>query len=81
MATFHTITLEPWRGLSLGERVALDAASALLWPLKADDRVTVLLNLLTAQIDDMAENEDHIDAIIDVLRAYLKLKTLMRAAP
>jgi hypothetical protein len=80
MATIHTITLEPWRSLSLGERVALEAASVLLWPLNADDRMTVLLNLLTAQIDGMAENEDHIDAIIDVLRMYLKLKT-MRAAP
>ena len=81
MATSHTITLEPWRGLSLGERVALEAASALLWPLNADDRMTVLLNLLIAQIDGAVENEDQIDAIIEVLRMYLKLKTLMRVAP
>jgi hypothetical protein len=80
MATFHTITLEPWRGLSLGERVALDAASALLWPLRADDRVTVLFNLLTAQVGGMVENEDQVDALIEVLRMYLKLKT-QRAAP
>ena len=80
MATFHTITLEPWRSLSLGERVALEAASVLLWPLNADDRMTVLLNLLTAQVGGMVENEDQVDALIEVLRMYLKLKTL-RAAP
>ena len=80
MATFHTITLESWRGLSLGERVALEAAAALLWPLNADDRITVLLNLLIAQVDGMVENEDQVDALIEVLRMYLKLKT-RRAAP
>ncbi len=73
MATFHTVSLEQWRGLSFGERVAFDATSALLWPLKADDRMTVLINLLAAQIGSMVENEDQIDAIIDVLRMLLKL--------
>ena len=73
MAIFHTITQEPWRSLSLGERVAIEAATALLWPLQDDDRMTVLIELLAAQIVKMAENEHQIDAIIDVLRMHMKL--------
>lgn len=73
MQPAHTITLEPWRGLHFGERVVLEAASALLWPLKDDDRLTVLINLIAAQIDVMVEDEVEIDAIIDVLRMQMKL--------
>jgi cellulose biosynthesis protein BcsQ len=69
----HLITLEPWRSLGFGERLALEAATALLWPLQPDDRMTVLLNLMAAQIDSIAENEDQIDALIEVLRMQLKL--------
>jgi hypothetical protein len=74
----HTIELSPWRGLSFGERMALDAISAVLWPLKSDDRMTVLLNLLASQIYDIAENEDQVDAIIEVLRTTLKLNMAQR---
>jgi hypothetical protein len=74
MRPAHTITLQPWRGLSFGERMALEGATAMLWPLKADDRMTVLINLLSAQIEAMVESEDQIDAIVDVLRLQLKLK-------
>jgi hypothetical protein len=71
----YTITLLPsWRSASFGERLALEMISATLWPLQHDERMTVLINLLAAQIDNMVENEDQIDAIIDVLRMQLKLK-------
>jgi len=73
MRPAHTITLQPWRGLGFGERLAIETATALLWPLQPDDRMTVLLNLMAAQIDSIAENEDQIDAILDVLRMQLKL--------
>ena len=73
MRPAHTITLHPWRSLSLGERAALETVTALLWPLKDDDRMTVLINLMAAQISNMVENEDQIDALIDVLRMQLKL--------
>jgi hypothetical protein len=73
MTAFHTIRLEPWRGLSFGERVALETTTALLWPLQNDDRMTVLINLMAAQIGSIVENEDQIDAIMDVLRMQLKL--------
>jgi hypothetical protein len=73
MRPAHTITLKPWRGLSLGERVALEASTALLWPLQADGRMTVLINLMAAQIDSMVENKGQVDALIDVLRMQLKL--------
>jgi hypothetical protein len=74
MRPAHTILLKPWGGLSFGERLALDAATALLWPLKDDDRLTVLINLMAAQIDTMVETEDQIDALVDVLRMQLKLR-------
>jgi hypothetical protein len=73
MTIFFTITPETWRRLSLGERVAIETATALLWPLKADERMTVLIELLAAQIVKMVENEHQIDAIIDVLRMHMKL--------
>jgi hypothetical protein len=69
----HTITLAPWRGLSFGERFALEGASALLWPLQSDQRMTVLINLLAAQIDIMCEDEGQIDALLDLLRMQLKM--------
>lgn len=80
MRPAHTIMLAPWRGFRLGERVALDAITAMLWPLKADDRMTVLINLMAAQIAEMVETEDQIDALIDVLRMQLKL-TLTESPP
>ena len=39
----HTITIEPLDGLSFGTRVALDAATAILWPLCRDDKLTALI--------------------------------------
>lgn len=54
--------------------MALETTTALLWPLKDDDRLTVLINLMAAQVDAMAENDDQVDAIVDVLRMQLKLK-------
>lgn len=69
----HTITISPWRGLGFGERMALDGVTAMLWPLQSEARLTVLLNLMAAQIDDMAADPDQVDAIIDTLRMTLKL--------
>ena len=69
----HMITLSSaWRGLSLGERIALEGASAMLWPLHQDQRMTVAINLLAAEIDQV-EGDDAVDAIIDMLRMQLKL--------
>jgi hypothetical protein len=72
----HMIMISPWRGLGFGERLAIEGASALLWPLQPDDRMTVLLTLLADQIFEIATNEDQIDAIVDVLRMQLKLKMM-----
>ena len=77
----HTIVLQPWRGLSVGERIAIEGASALLWPLNADDRMTVLLNLMAAQIDNMIESDDQIDALMEVLRVHLKLSRQRGSPP
>jgi hypothetical protein len=63
-----TITLEPWSAVSFGERLALEAVTALLWPLQSDKRMTVVINLLADQI----ENDDQIDAISDMLKLCLK---------
>ena len=64
----QTITPVPWRGISFRERWAIDAATAVLWPLESDQRMTVLINLLAVQIED----EDEIDAISDMLKLSLK---------
>ena len=79
--TAHLIVLEPWSGLSFGERIALEGASALLWPLQHDHRMTVLLNLLATQINNMVETDDQIDALLDVLRKQLKLSRSQLDAP
>jgi hypothetical protein len=73
MPPAHTIIIKPWRGGSFSERVVLDVATAMLWPLKPDERLTVLISLLAEAIDDVSETEDQIDAIVDVLRMQLKL--------
>jgi hypothetical protein len=70
----HTIVLQPWRGTSFGERLALSMMSATLWPLRSDARMTMLINLLADQIEELAADDDQIDAIIDVLRMQLKLR-------
>ena len=64
----QTITPVPWRGISFSERWAIDAATAVLWPLQSDQRMTVLINLLAEQI----EEEDEVDAISDMLKLSLK---------
>lgn len=73
MRPAHTIQLVPWRGTCTGERIAMEMTSMALWPLQDDARMTVLINLLAAQIDRMLENEDQIDAVIDLLRMQLRL--------
>jgi hypothetical protein len=69
----HTIMLEPWERASFATRLAIEAGTALLRPLKPDDRMTVLISLLAAQTAGIAENGDQIDAIVDVLRMQLRL--------
>jgi hypothetical protein len=70
----YTITLLPsWRSATVGEHLALEMISATLWPLQHDQRMTVAINLLAAEIDNLVENDDQIDAIIDLLRMQLKL--------
>jgi hypothetical protein len=76
----HTIEIESPESLNLGTRVMLEAASALLWPLKPDDRMTVLITLLAGAIGAVAANEDEIDAIVDMLRMQMKLELTPRQA-
>lgn len=73
MRPAHTIELVPWRGASVGERIALEMTSLSLWPLQDDARMTVLINLMAAQIDRMCETEDQIDALVDLLRMQLRM--------
>lgn len=68
---FHSITPMPWEASSFGERVAVDTITAVLWPLRDDARMTVLISLLATQTADIATDDDQIDAIIDLLRPQL----------
>ena len=38
----------PWHRVTFGERVALDMVTAVLWPLRDDERMTVLINISAA---------------------------------
>lgn len=62
------ITVDQWGGVSFGERWALEVASAILWPLGEDQRITVLINLLASQLD----NEEQVNAISDMLKLSLR---------
>lgn len=74
MKQVFLLTRQPWQGLSVYERVALQTSSVMLWPLAPDDRLSVLINLLGAEIAGIADNEDAVDAVIDMLRVNLKLR-------
>lgn len=75
----HTIVLQPWSHSGIGVRVACEAIATLLWPLAPDDRMTALISLLAYHIGDVAENDDQIDAIIDVLK--MQMKITLRGSP
>jgi hypothetical protein len=72
--SFHTITLEPWANASAGVRLACQMCSFSLWPLSNDDRMTVLISLLSYQIEEVVENEEQIEAILDMIRMHLKMR-------
>lgn len=80
MASIRSLTPIAWHRASFGERLSLDVISTLLWPLPGDERMTVLMTLLSSQILDAVENEDQIDGIIEMLRIQLKL-TVSEAKP
>jgi hypothetical protein len=73
MTEIHTINLDPYRSATLGERVGLEMGTMLLWPLQHDERMTILINLLDAEISAIADNGDAVDAIVDLLKLKLKL--------
>jgi hypothetical protein len=79
--TVHRIRLQPWEQGSFGERVALTMGSTILWPLSHDDRLTVLITLLSQEILAVAENEHAVDAIIDALRVKLKIELATESPP
>lgn len=74
MRPAHTILMQPWRTASFGERMALEMTTLTLWPLKDDDRMSVLINLLASEIDRTITDDDQIDALIDLLRLQLKMR-------
>ena len=68
----HTVELEPWEAQPFGIRVAIEATSAMLWPLSLDARLTVLITVMGDLIAEVAENDEAVDAIIDILRVQMK---------
>ena len=77
----HTIELTPWQSAGVGVRVVCEATNAMLWPLQPDDRITALISLLAHHVEDVAENDDQIDAIIDVLRMQMKINRRKTDSP
>lgn len=76
MKQVFLLTRQPWQRLSAYERVVLETSSAILWPLAPDDRLSVLINLMSKEIAGIAGNEDAVDAVIDMLRMRLKQELL-----
>ena len=70
----HQITTESLLSLRLGERVALEAISAVLWPLDTDEQMDLRLTPLADNVADIAETDAEIDALIERLRFHFKLE-------
>jgi hypothetical protein len=66
-----SVTSEPWNRLSFGVRWALQTITAMLWPLESDQRITILMNLLAAELRNGVD-EGEIDVVIEILRHELK---------
>lgn len=77
----HTITIAPWRNFNAYGRVICEATSAMLWPLSPDERMTILISLLANHIPDVAESDDQVDAVLDVLRMQLRRTVSQAASP
>jgi len=73
MTQIHTIHLDPYSSASFGERLGMQIGTMLMWPLQHDERMTVLITLLDSEIRAIADNEDAVDAIVDVLKLKLKM--------
>jgi hypothetical protein len=69
----HSITLEAPEGSSFKFRVALNMMSLTLAPLDIDERISLLMSLLSKEIDTVADSDDEIDIIVNMLRLNLKL--------
>jgi hypothetical protein len=70
----HQITTEGILSLRLSERVALEMITAVLWPLGADERIGLLLTMLTDNVADVAETDEEIDALVERLRVHFKME-------
>lgn len=68
----HTIVVEPWEAQPFGIRVTIEAVAMTLWPMTHAARLTVLITLIACEIAEVAENEDQVDALIDILRRQMK---------
>ncbi|MEY9235350.1 hypothetical protein ABIF78_007673 [Bradyrhizobium japonicum] len=68
----HSITLETSEG-SFRLRLALNMTSMTLSPLQIDERISVLMTLLAKEVVTVADSDDEIDIIINMLRLNLKL--------
>lgn len=77
----HTVTVVPWRGFSTYSRVLLEAGTAALWPLQPDDRLSVLINLLASEVVNIAESDDQVDAIVEILSMHLKMTRRLSTPP
>ena len=69
----HAIVIEPWRKLGFGNRVARDVIGMVVRPLSLDSRMSVLISALAEHIYEVADTEDQIDAVMDVLRMAMKM--------
>jgi hypothetical protein len=69
----YSVIATPFEATPFGERLALHMVSISVWPLKIDDRVSVLMTALGIEILPQVETDDQIEAVLDQLRIQMKL--------
>jgi hypothetical protein len=53
--------------------------SAVLWPLGADERIGLLLTILTDNVSGVVDNEAEVEALVERLRLHFILECLDRS--
>lgn len=55
-----------------GMKVAMQMMKTIVRPYQRDDRISMLMTVLSTELAPLIETEDHIDAILDQLRMQMR---------
>jgi len=77
----HSFVFTPWRSDPISVRIFCEATNMMLWPLQPEDRMQALVSLLAHHIDEIADNDEAIDALLDYVRLRVKYRQRMESPP